>query len=34
VRLGRVVYHASSRRFELNGHLSADVREALLDLRL
>jgi hypothetical protein len=34
LRRGRLVYHSTSRRFELNGHLPAEVREALLDLRL
>jgi len=34
VALGRIVYRSTSRRFELNGHLPAEVREALLDLRL
>jgi hypothetical protein len=34
LRRGRIVYHATSRRFELNGHLPADVKEALRKLRL
>ena len=34
VALGRIVYRSTSRRFELNGHLPAEVKEALADLRL
>lgn len=34
VELGRVVYHTSRRRYELNGHLPAEVKVALANLRL
>jgi hypothetical protein len=31
-RSGRIVYHSSSRRFELNGHLPDDLQAALVEL--